>query len=284
MTRNVQRLGVFVFGAAMCVVVAVVSGGMLGGLAGGLTPQRMAALVSALMCGLLLALCSAMLRQEGVALSALGLPRGRRWRELAAGFAVTAVLFAGVAWVQSAVVGADWRFEGPAGVRAALSALPLVAAMVCAEELLFRGLGLRYLRRACGERAAIAITAMAFGAYHLVGSGYWAIGAFFQFLMPCLGGLLFAWAAIRSEGLSLPIGLHLGGNWVQASVAGFHVGPSEGAIDAMWRIPITPTDVHAITAPDIAARLPYLAALALAAAMTWVLLKRESSRRLSMST
>jgi len=149
--------------------------------------------------------------------------------------------------------------------RAALSALPLVGAMVCAEELLFRGVGLRYLRNACGDCTAIAMTAVAFGVYHLAGSGYWGIGAFFQFLMPCLGGVLFAWAAIRSNALSLPIGLHLGGNWVQASVAGFHVGPADGAVDAVWRIPITTSDVHVITAPDVAVRLPYLAALALAA-------------------
>jgi len=193
-------------------------------------------------------------------------------------------MFAGVGGVQSAIVGADWQFEGLAGIRAALSALPLVGAMVCAEELLFRGVGLRYLRNACGDRMAIALTAVAFGVYHLAGSGYWGIGGFFQFLMPCLGGVLFAWAAIRSNGLSLPIGLHLGGNWVQASVAGFHVGPAAGAVDAIWRIPITASDVHLITAPDFAVRLPYLAALALSAVVTWVLLTLERGERRAMTT
>jgi membrane protease YdiL (CAAX protease family) len=285
MTTDVRRLGGFVLGATAAVAVAIATGGMVVGLAGGLAPQRAAALVSALMCGLLIVLSAAMLRREGVRLVALGLPgSGRRWRELSAGFAVTAVIFAGVAWVQSAIVGADWQFEGPAGVRAALSALPLVGAMVCAEELLFRGVGLRYLRNACGDRTAIAMTAVAFGVYHLAGSGYWGIGAFFQFLMPCLGGVLFAWAAIRSNGLSLPIGLHLGGNWVQASVAGFHVGPAAGAVDAVWRIPITTSDVHVITAPDVAVRLPYLAALALAAVVTWVLLTLERGERRMITT
>jgi membrane protease YdiL (CAAX protease family) len=144
--------------------------------------------------------------------------------------------------------------------------------------------GLRYLRHACGDRAAIAMTAVAFGVYHVAGSGYWAIGAFFQFLMPSLGGVLFAWAAIRSKGLSLPIGLHLGGNWVQASVAGFHVGPSDAAADAIWRISITTADVQAITAPDFAVRLPYLTALAVAAALTSALLRVERSDRRMINT
>ena len=68
------------------------------------------------------------------------------------------------------------------------------------------------------------------------------MGLVFQFLMPTIGGLLFAWAAIRSGGLALPIGLHLGGNWVQASVAVFGPHPAPGAAESfagLWRIPIS---------------------------------------------
>ena len=55
-------------------------------------------------------------------------------------------------------------------------------------------------------------------------------------------------------------------------------------VDAVWRIPITTSDVHVITAPDVAVRLPYLAALALAAVVTWVLLTLERGERRMITT
>jgi CAAX protease family protein len=279
-TRPLQRLAVFLAGAAIAIVMAVTAGGMVSGMAG-LSPFAASALVSALICGLFLALSYFILRQDGAPLAALGLPADRHhWTELATGFLVTAVFFCGAAWIQSRNVGAQWHFQGARGVGAALAALPLVAAMTLAEELMFRGVALRYLRLAWGDRAAIGITAAAFGVYHVVGSGHWAMGAFFQFLLPSLGGLLFAWAAVRSNGLSLPIGLHLGGNWIQASVAGFRIGPAPGAgADAVWRIPISAADLQTLTAADVAVRLPYLTAIALAALVTWVILRTAPAAR-----
>ena len=147
-----------------------------------------------------------------------------------------------VAWVQSAMVGATWRFQGLRGVVIALGDLPLVGCLVLGEELLFRGVALRSLRALTGDRWAIALTAVAFGAYHVLGTQDRAMGLVFQFLMPALGGMLFAWAAVRSGGLALPIGLHLGGNWVQASVAVFGPLSATAAVQpvlGMWRIPIS---------------------------------------------
>jgi membrane protease YdiL (CAAX protease family) len=54
--------------------------------------------------------------------------------------------------------------------------------------------------------------------------------------MPALGGVVFGWAAVRSSGLALPIGLHLGGNRIQASVLSFQPpfgGPPQGLFTAM---------------------------------------------------
>ena len=166
---------------------------------------------------------------------------------------------------------------------AAVSGLAMAASMVLAEELLFRGVGLRALRGVCGDRVAVLLSALLFGAYHLIGSGDWAMGAVFRFLTPTLGGLVFGWAAVRSGGLSLPIGLHLGGNWVQASVAGFRpVGEVEvpQPASALWHLPVTPADVQLLTAPELVARLPSLAAIVLAGVLAWSFLRIvESSRR-----
>lgn len=225
---------------------------------------------------MLLGLSQLLLRREGASLAVLGLmPTGVRFRDFRTGFAVSSMLFLGVAEAQTAAVGAEWELQGLSGIRVALLGLLSSGVLVLAEELLFRGLALRYLRELYGNRTAILLSALLFGAYHLLQSGDWAMGAVYRFLMPTVGGLLFGWAALRSQGLALPLGLHLGGNWVQSSLAGFASSniASPTTANALWRISIGPDDVRTLTAPDLIPHLPYLAAVALAATVTWRLLR-----------
>jgi membrane protease YdiL (CAAX protease family) len=221
------------------------------GMAGGARPLVAIALVCAITSGGVLLVTAALLRREGVGLSVLGLPLERwRLRELGLGFVASALLFLAVAVAQSVSVSAPWLFQGPRGVLAAVVDLPLVVSLVLVEELLFRGFALRTLRALGGDRAAIVLSAVAFGAYHVIGTRYWAVGLLFQFLMPTLGGIVFAWAAVRTGGLALPIGLHLGGNWVQASVAAFSPASSVAEpLRAIWRLPISAADVQVLIAP-----------------------------------
>lgn len=270
-----RRLAAFVAGAAAAIVVGIpVTAFITVPLGVSQTPIAMA-VASAVMATGILALSAMLLRSEGETLRSLGLPLdSTRARQFALGFLVSTALFLAVAWAQSALVGATWSFQGGRGVASALVGLVLVTCMVLFEELLFRGLALRYLRRLSGDGVAIVVSALAFGAYHLIGSNDWAMGAAFRFLMPALGGLLFGWAAVRSNGLALPIGLHLGGNWVQASVAGFSPAWDTSVVgQALWQIPITASDMQRLVAPELLPRLPYLLALAIAAAVTWVYLR-----------
>jgi membrane protease YdiL (CAAX protease family) len=267
-----RRLCVFVAGAVVSVPVAVAAGGLIIGMFGGLPPMAASAVVSGVLCVLLIALSAGLLRSQGLSIGALGLPLdAARGRTCAIGALITAALFGGVAIAQGLMADASWEFQGWPGVRAAIAAVPLVAMMVIAEELIFRGLVLRYLRSLAGDWNAMAATAVAFGVYHLAGSNHWGMGAVFQFLMPCLGGLVFAWAAMRTGGLALPIGLHLGGNWVQASVAGFALDSAPASGGTIWRIPISADALQLLTAPDLLPRLPYLAALGLTVWMTFAL-------------
>ena len=279
------RLVVFIAGAAASLVAAIVAGSAAIGVLGGMRPLAGMALISALASAGMLLVTMALRRLGGAGLEALGLPGdGRRFGELAAGFVITSTLFLAVAAVQSAMVGATWQFTGLRGLAGALADLPLVLCLVLAEELLFRGAALRSLRELAGDRWAIVLTAVAFGLYHVLGTQYWAMGLAFQFLMPTIGGLLFAWAAVRSGGLALPIGLHLGGNWVQASVAVFGPQATPGATEAtagLWRIPISASDVQVLTAPDILPRLPLVLAFAIAAALTWRWLGRSDPQLLA---
>jgi uncharacterized protein len=278
------QLAIFAAGAAASLPCAIFLAAAILGLIAGARPLVTMSLISGITSAGLLLVTAWLLRREGVGLSVLGLPLNRlRLHELAAGFVVSAALFLAVAAVQSVIVSAPWRFQGGRGLLAAIADLPLVISLVLVEELLFRGFALRTLRALCGDRAAIALSAVAFGAYHVVGTHYWAMGAVFQFLTPMLGGLVFAWAALRSGGLALPIGLHLGGNWIQTSVAAFSpVSPAAAApMHAVWRIPVSAADVQALTAPDVLPRLPYMLALAMAAVLTWEIigrLERETPR------
>jgi membrane protease YdiL (CAAX protease family) len=273
------RFLMFALGAAVSVPVGIAAGGMILGMVGPVSPLVSMALVNALLSAALLILSIVLLRQEGPGIAALGLPLDRsRIGQCAFGFVVTMVLFFGVIATQSAIVGASWEFQGMRGVMAAITGLTLVSSMVLAEELFFRGVGLRSLRAICGDRTAIVLSALAFGAYHLLGSGHWAMGAAFQFLMPTAGGLLFGWAAIRSGGLALPIGLHLGGNWVQACVAAFVMIPETVAtepVQSIWRIPITAGEAQMLAAPDVLPRLPYMMAFAVAALLSWYSLRQQ---------
>jgi len=178
------------------------------------------------------------------------------------GFAVGAGTFAAVAFVLGYASGGAWQLNPSASVGTALAGLVPVLGLLLGEELLFRGYAFQQLRRIYGTRAALVLSAAAFGAYHLLGSGDWAMGAVFRFLMPALGGLVFGYALVRTGSIAVPIGLHWGGNWVQTMVLG--LGPAPEATPALWVMPLTPTQVNALAAPDLLPHLPYLGALLLA--------------------
>jgi membrane protease YdiL (CAAX protease family) len=238
----------------------------------GLIPAWLSTTATGLiLCLALVALSQLVLRSAGEPFSVLGLSLERsRRHEFVVGFAIGLTLFLGVAGAQSVMVGARWEFTGSAGLLVAASAFGVTIVLVLVEELMFRGVALRQLRCIFGDRAAILLSAVLFGVYHLIQSDNWGMGAAFSFLMPCLGGVLFGIAAVQSRGLALPLGLHLGGNWVQAALTGF-APVGTGATDAVWRIPVSATDIRTLTAPDALPRLPYMAGVALATFAVWAL-------------
>jgi membrane protease YdiL (CAAX protease family) len=92
------------------------------------------------------------------------------------------------------------------------------------EELIFRGYLLLLLRRHLGLTAALAITGLLFGLFHLPGlSGMAALK------MTCttmLGGALFAYGFLLTGTLWSAIGLHVAGNIVLHHVLGLSGQPS----------------------------------------------------------
>lgn len=129
-----------------------------------------------------------------------------------------------MALIFAAMAGGLWLLapfhyqRGPLGLAAfGLRAMEYLAGNA-GEELIFRGYLLLLLRRHCGLAAALAITGLLFGLFHLPGlSGMAALK------MTCttfLGGTLFAYGFLLTGTLWSAIGLHVAGNVVLHHVLG----------------------------------------------------------------
>jgi uncharacterized protein len=253
---SLLKAGTFVVAA---VVLLIATGPLTGMAAATLGMARVevwtfAAVFSALM----LAATVAALWLEGATLSVLGLaPSRQRVGELVTGFTIGAALFVSLALVRASSVGAVWTFAGVDASMSALAGLAVALLLLLPEELVFRGYAFRRLSDALGAGLAIGISALLFGLYHVAGSGMWGVGAMFQFAMPALGGLVLGWAAVRSGGLALPMGLHLGGNWVQASVLSFDASSAPGP-RALWTAQLSEVQQQYLFAPDLGPHLPYI--------------------------
>jgi membrane protease YdiL (CAAX protease family) len=223
-----------------------------------------AAAYGAVISAVLLAATALALHREGLDLGSLGLiPSGDRTRELAIGFAVGVLLFVILALVRGAFAGVTWTFGGLQASLPVLASLLVALLLLLPEELLFRGYAFQRLIQAVGVWPGVLISAILFGLYHLAGSGMWGIGAFYRAAMPALGGVVFGWLAVRTRGLALPIGLHLGGNWVQAAVFSFRAQPDAGPA-AAWRADLTESQQWALYAPDLPNHLPFIVTMVLA--------------------
>ena len=274
---RVSLLKALLFVAAA--IAALIASGPLIGFAGavfGLATVPMWAYAGAFSV-LLLACTAVALALDRTGFSSLGLaPTRDRIRECVFGFVLGALLFAVLALVRGATVGATWTFQGPSAVGDAAFGIVTAFLMLFPEELLFRGYAFRRLVAAAGAWPAIAISAVLFGIYHVAGSGMWGIGAFFQLAMPALGGVVFGWIAVRTKGLALPIGLHLGGNWVQASVLSFR--PNSDVLPAaLWSARLTDLELRSLYTPDLGTHVPFIATMLLAAMAVRVIVNRQPS-------
>ncbi|GAB3347470.1 lysostaphin resistance A-like protein [Lysobacter tyrosinilyticus] len=267
--HELLRLFGFLLLAALAMAGSgVVSGTVFAMLA--ITPDRPLAawMFPAIATGLLLLVTWVALHVEKLGFAALGLActRRRAW-EFAIGLAMGTLAFGLLTMLSAWWVGAHWQVDWASGARVVVQGLPLALLMLLPEELVFRGYAFRKLQTLCGARVALVLSSLLFGAYHLLGSGDWAMGAVFRFAMPALGGLVFGYALLRTGGLAMPIGLHLGGNWIQGSLFGLGAEPGS----TLWAAPLDAEQVRALAAPDLMPHLPYLLAMLLLGAfvMMW---------------
>lgn len=157
-------------------------------------------------------------------MAGLGLQRGRAGRDLLFGVGVAAAMMA-LIYLGELTLG--WaRFDGYAWESAPAGWLPDAATWVVAflmvgwyEELLTRGYWLVNLSEGLNRGLAVLITSVAFALLHAgnPSASYLSTAGLFA------SGLWFAYAAVASRGLWLPVGAHIGWNIFEGVVFGFPV-------------------------------------------------------------
>jgi hypothetical protein len=161
--------------------------------------------------------------ENRTAVTELARPRARsgllRGMALGAGMFLTTMLiiliFGG--W-EHVAGGSFWGFLANIGMMA--------SAAVC-EELLFRGVIFRIVEERAGTWSALALSAVLFGAAHLVNPEATLWGAI---SIAVEAGVLFGAVYAATRSLWLPIGLHFAWNLVESGVFGTTVsGSSDGA-------------------------------------------------------
>ena len=159
-------------------------------------------------------------------LNVLGIfPSKSRRSQFALGFIFTALLCTLIQLVDSALTNTAWKLNENLTVLGTLNFLWWNVKSVVFEELIFRGALLYIAIRKWGARTGILLSAIAFGIYHWFTFGVLGniVLMLAVFLMTSISGLVWAYAFEKTKSMMLPVGLHLGWNFVFNSV--FSKGP-----------------------------------------------------------
>jgi membrane protease YdiL (CAAX protease family) len=164
------------------------------------------------------------LRLEGESLASLGFGFDGRWfRELGLGVLAGGGIIGATALIVLALGGFHWIRTPGAGLGPVLRGGVLYLAVALAEETYYRGYPFQRLVRGTGVVAAQVLFALYFAHDHWGNPGMHGATLAWATLNIGLAAILLGLAWIRTGSLALPIGLHLGWNWIQGSLLGFGV-------------------------------------------------------------
>jgi uncharacterized protein len=169
-------------------------------------------------------------------LSNVGYRLDRRWfMEIAGGMLFgmgTALAVVGMIW---AIGGVRFELAPARSIGALLTGLYVFLFVALMEENLYRGFIFQRLLDGIGIWPAQIAMALLFALGHWGNPGMQVGTEIVATLDLFLGAVLLGLAYVRTRSLALPIGLHLGWNWTQGNVLGFHVS---GYDHAGWLQPI----------------------------------------------
>lgn len=153
-------------------------------------------------------------------------PVKQRLNEFYFGFVLMGTLSLLTQLLFTLIHGTNWTISDELTISKFLYSSAYDFSSVVFEELLFRGVLLYLLIAYLNEHKAIAISAIAFGIYHWFTYGIWGnlLGMTLVIITTGFMGYVFAKAYSKTNSVMLPIGLHIGWNWINNSV--FSNGPN----------------------------------------------------------
>ncbi len=176
----------------------------------------------------------------------LGLVAPQRWAG-AAGGAVLGILLLLLPAGLAVLAGVYLRVGGPSDSMVAMTGssaliqLPILAVGMAiaalGEEVLCRGLLLRYWEPLAGTWGAIMVSGALFTAMHAANPGVSVLGLLGVFLWGVLLGLVF----VRSDSMLLVAGVHCGWNFATACILGLPVSGMHLAALSRWESVGSPT-------------------------------------------
>lgn len=125
-----------------------------------------------------------------------------------------------------------FRVLGAGSVTGAAAALGFWVVGAVGEELLFRAVLFRIVEEPAGTWAALGLSAVVFGALHLVTPGATVAGGV---AIALEAGFLLGAAYVLTRSLWLPIGIHLAWNFTQGSILGGVVSGNDVPADPLLR-------------------------------------------------
>ena len=153
------------------------------------------------------------------------LPIAKRLKQFFIGFLITAILCALVQYAESLLKSSTWVLNETISNQLILKAFWWDFRSVLTEELIFRGAILYILIQKLGSNKGILISAIAFGIYHWFSFGVLGniIAMIIVFIGTGLMGYAWAWAFSKTKSILLPLGFHLGWNFIHNTI--FSKGP-----------------------------------------------------------
>jgi len=143
---------------------------------------------------------------------------------LARGALVGLTMFLTVIGVLAAL--GHFRVTGTGPASSVATALGLMSFAAVAEELIFRGVIFRLVESRLGTWVALAVSAVLFGAMHLIGNPNATVWAACAIALEA--GVMFAAAYAATRKLWVPIGIHFAWNFIGSLFGGSVAGSSVG--------------------------------------------------------
>ncbi|MFK8010762.1 MAG: lysostaphin resistance A-like protein [Marinicellaceae bacterium] len=154
-------------------------------------------------------------------LSVLGLrPLSKVLCEFIFGFVIIAITMLSMTGLESLILNVKWQLNDVIEYKPIINSLWYYFKSALTEDLIFRGAVLYILIKRYGMSMGIILSAISFGFYHWFSYGmipgeFRLIPLLYVFVATGFTGVVWAYVYVKTRSIMMPLGLHLGNNFVQ---------------------------------------------------------------------